>query len=628
MIIKGKPCIVFDVEVLKNIITVTCKNTENNLIVVFEISERKVDIEQLIEYFKQDVYFVGYNSLHYDNPIINYIIYLYNRGFFNSKSTYDITCSIFRLSQTIINSDDISSWKTFKYAKNFKGIDLLAMLYSKQLRVSLKEMQVTMHYKNVEEFIVDWHQDLNIKYFDKLIAYNINDVESTTELLNRCDKALKLRVEIEKEYGIDCLNLDGVNLGMKILELTYIKATGIQKDILESLRSPCDVIDLEKVILPIVNFKSKTLQSVLADMKSQHHISPSRKGYINTFIFGGMKVTIGVGGIHGDCGTCIIKPDEDELLVDEDVTSLYPSMIIEHCFYPPHLGKVFVEIYSKIKDERIEAKKNKNKVKNETLKFALNGLSGNLQSEHSWVYSPFTVMQIRINGQLLLLMLAERLLEIGCKLKQINTDGILFIVKKDKLEEYKAICKQWEIETKLCLESEYFDAFYQLKINDYFGVTPEYNQTKDFDNDIKKKGKFITTVLPGKGLSPKIIPEAVIKYFTENIPIEETLKNCNDIRKFLMSEKTGKQWNVEYKDEPQQRTNRFYVGNKGFYLWKWKEDDCGKKQYNNMLAGYGVVLCNKLDDLSVKDKDINYAYYIVECKKLIEQLKPRQLSLF
>lgn len=49
---------------------------------------------------------------------------------------------------------------------------------------------------------------------------------------------------------------------------------------------------------------------------------------------------------------------------------------------------------SKIKDERIEAKHNGDKVKNETLKLALNGLSGNLQNEHNFCYSPFAVMQI------------------------------------------------------------------------------------------------------------------------------------------------------------------------------------------------------------------------------------------
>lgn len=51
-------------------------------------------------------------------------------------------------------------------------------------------------------------------------------------------------------------------------------------------------------------------------------------------------------------------------------------MIIEHEFYPPHLGKEFLEVYSNIKAERIEAKHNKNKVKDQTLKLALNGLSG------------------------------------------------------------------------------------------------------------------------------------------------------------------------------------------------------------------------------------------------------------
>ena len=30
-------------------------------------------------------------------------------------------------------------------------------------------------------------------------------------------------------------------------------------------------------------------------------------------------------------------------------------MIIEHKFYPPHLGKEFLEVYSGIKAERIEA---------------------------------------------------------------------------------------------------------------------------------------------------------------------------------------------------------------------------------------------------------------------------------
>lgn len=429
MKIRNKTCIVFDIEVLKNVFTCTCKNTDTNYIITFELSQRKNDIEKLVQYFtEQDCYFVGYNNIHYDNPVINYIIKLYKQGYCERFSTRAITESIFRMGQLIINDEaNKESWKEYKYAKNFLSIDLLTMLYSKALRVSLKEMQVTMEYKNVEEFVVDWFQDLPENQIDNLISYNINDVESTAELLNRCKKDLELRVSIEDQYNINCLSLDSVNLGMQILKNEYIKKTGINKDKLEQMRSPCNVIDLEKVILPWITFDTPILQEVLKDMKNQHDISPGRKGYINTFVFGEMKVTVGVGGIHGDCGIQAIIPKYDEMLLDSDVQSLYPSMIIEHNFYPPHLGKEFIDIYKDIRTRRLKAKKEGDKITNETLKFSLNGLSGNLQSEYSWCYSPFTVMQVRINGQLLLLKLCEKLLAIGCKLYQVNTGSPLVL---------------------------------------------------------------------------------------------------------------------------------------------------------------------------------------------------------
>ena len=77
------------------------------------------------------------------------------------------------------------------------------------------------------------------------------------------------------------------------------------------------------------------------------------------------------------------------------------------------------------------------------------------------------------------LMLSERLLSLGCKLHQINTDGILYTCKKDKYEELQTVLSEWENLTKLTLETEKFTSFYQLAINDYFGV--------DINNDIKKK---------------------------------------------------------------------------------------------------------------------------------------------
>ena len=232
----------------------------------------------------------------------------------------------------------------------------------------------------------------------------------------------------------------------------------------------------------------------------------------------------------------------------------------------------------------------------------------------------------------MLLMLAEMLTEAGCQVKSANTDGLTCIVPKANEQLYYDTCKKWEQITSMVLEYQKYSKVVRLAVNDYIAVCADSGK-------IKQKGIFITETILGKGLTPKIIPEALINYFVHGVPIEDTIKDCTDIRKFLKGEKTGKQWTVEYDDITQQRTNRFYVSPSGLYLWKWKEKD-NDRQYNNMLSGYGVKLHNTFisDDelqflystgLSFNDiYDVNYSYYIKECQKIIEQIKPRQLSLW
>lgn len=658
MIIRGKIVYVYDIEVFQNIFHCSVKNTETNNIYKFEISERKNQLRELVKFFKQvdkyitwgdyyttninipaNVIFCGYNNLHYDNPIINYIIEYEDKLMQYNIPT--ICSSIFNLSKTITTSseDNIDAWKHWKYQIWFDTFDILTMLYSNKLRVGLKEIQVTMQYPNVQEFVCDWTKPLPLEDFDSMIDYNINDIESTSELLNRCKKDVDLRIAIEDEYGVRVLSKDGVNIGMKILTQKYLEKTGLTWQDIKDLRSPMSVIPLKDVILPFIKYDSPILQRVLDDMKNQI-VSPGRKGYENKFVFNNLRYSVGVGGIHSVNSPEIIIPRDDEMLIDIDVASLYPSMLIEYEFYPKHLGKEFLEVYKQIKDERIEAKHNGDKVKNETLKLALNGLSGNLQNEHNFCYSPFAVMQIRINGQLLLLMLAEKLTQIGCRIVQANTDGLFVLLKKDVYSKVNSICREWEQLTKLTLEEDRFKAMYQYAINDYFAITE--------DNKVKEKGMFITAVKLGKGLTPKIIPKAIISFFKDGISVEDTIKNCTDIRDFLMSEKTGKQWHVEYMNEEQQRTNRFYASTNGGYLWKWKDTGhkegeiitytepyvgehkykASARQYQNMLTASGVTLLNKFDDKPIEERKINYRYYIMEAYKIIRDLKPLQLSLW
>lgn len=317
MLIRNKIVYVYDIEIFPNVFHCTVKNSETGERLFFEISERKNNLQELVDLFwtikhqnksgigelnytttlqfQTDKIFCGYNNIHYDNPIINYIIDFHKKML--KMSYLNICTSLFNLSNQIIQSTDtnFSSWTKWKYKVYFETLDLLTMLYSQKLRVGLKEMQVTMQFRTVQEFEGDFKAYLSASEIPNMIKYNINDVDSTEELLNRCKKDIDLRIAIEDEYNTKVLNKDGVNIGMKIITQKYLEKTRQTWNQIKDLRSPCDFISLQDIILPFVKFNSSILQNVLEDMKKQT-VSPGRKGYEKHFIFDNLEYTVGVGG--------------------------------------------------------------------------------------------------------------------------------------------------------------------------------------------------------------------------------------------------------------------------------------------------------------------------------------------
>ena len=80
MIIRNKVCFVYDVEIFPNFFSVTIKNTESDRIKSYEISERRNDMPDIAKLFlHKGIYFVGFNSMHYDSPVISYILINYKR---------------------------------------------------------------------------------------------------------------------------------------------------------------------------------------------------------------------------------------------------------------------------------------------------------------------------------------------------------------------------------------------------------------------------------------------------------------------------------------------------------------------------------------------------------------------
>ena len=627
MIIRNSVVIVYDIEIFPNVFHCTCKDTETNKLYFFEISNRKNQLTELVDFFFfkniGDKMFCGYNNKHYDDVIINYLIDFYYK--MDSLSYLKICNSLFNLSSTIVTSEegDTSKFKRWKYAKYFYSMDLLTMLFSSKLRVGLKEMQVTMHYKNVEEYSGDFSQFLPDSEIDNMIEYNINDVESTTELLNRLKDDVQLRLFIEKEYGIDALSMDSVKFGETLLLKKYCEETRLSEQYVKTLRSPMDYIPLKDVILPFISYKNPKLQDVLKDMKSQIVYSKERKGYEKKFVLSNVRYSVGVGGIHSLHTPQIFVPSDNEYIGHSDVASMYPSFIIKYKWIPRHLGEEFWQVYSQIYKERIEAKHSGQKLKNLALKLTLNSVTGKMQQETSWMYDPFSVFKIRINGQLILLMLVDRLLELNCKIVQVNTDGVMYIAQKTQREAVQEAVSEVERLTQLTFESDDYEAFYQYAINDYFGVEKGYSQSHD-PKLIEKKGMFITDPRLGKGLAPAIIPKAVINYFLTKQPTSEYIKSSKNIEDFLMYQRVDKKFKVLHGDVPIQRINRFYASTNDYSLFK--VDPTGKVA--NMLTKSGVTILNKMNDIPIEGRHLNYQYYISEANKIISEFVYQQLELF
>lgn len=610
MLIHNKTVMIYDIEVFPNVFHCVVKDADNENLYKFEISERINQIEQLVTFFTNKNYLLcGYNNKHYDDVIINYIIDYVDVML--HKSIYDITKSLFNLSQTLITSEDgnIDKIKRWKYANYFESMDLLTMMFSSKLRVGLKSMQITMKYNNVQEYDGDFNSFLPKDKIDEMISYNINDVESTCALFAQLVKKgdIDLRLFIEKEYGFNALSMDSVKFGETLLAKKVCEELHISKRQLEQMRSPMDNIPLKDVILPFIKYKNPKFQEALEDMKKQVVSSikkPGEKNYENKFVVSNVRYSIGVGGIHSLNDPRIYVPKEDEYLGHLDVASMYPSFIVRYGWFPRHLGKAGLDVYTQIYHERIQAKHSGQKRKNLALKLVLNSVTGKMQQETSWMYDPFSVFKIRINGQLILLMLADILLEHSCEIVQVNTDGVMFIAKKAYKDAIMESVAKLEQLTKLSFEADSYEAFYQFAVNDYFGVIDGFSQSGD-PKLIEKKGMFITEPVLGKGLAPTIIPESVINYFVYNIPVEESVKNCTDIYKFLMSQRVDKKFKVEYNDKYIQHINRWYASTDGCYLYTVDESKTPFK-YSNLLKKSGVTILNKIDNKPVEKRKINY----------------------
>ena len=313
--------------------------------------------------------------------------------------------------------------------------------------------------------------------------------------------------------------------------------------------------------------------------------------------------------------------------------SLYPNVAIKNGLFIEHLGKSFIDLYDKdIVQERLRAKEAGEMSISDALKLSANSVYGKSNDINSFLYDPKYTMATTINGQLLLTMLAERLLKYvdDVTVLQVNTDGITLKIPRTELDQYYASCKVWEKETNLTLEYVEYSKMVIRDVNNYLAVTTK--------GKVKNKGAFEVDKVVGnepayhKDNSFKIVPLAIQEYFVNNIPIEDTITNHKNIYDFCGRQKFGRDsyGEVHYLQgdkivvEKQQKNVRYYISksNKVFI----KQYSKGTSEVIN--KGFQIEIFNKFIEKSFELYNIDYQFYIKEADKIIDIVNNKQLELF
>lgn len=646
---------VYDIECLTGLFLYVGKNVDSGEYYVYEISKYQNDIDSLVKHLLDGgiQYGVSYNGLGYDSQILQFIIDNYERWV--DLNGLGITQKIKLFSNRVIDDTKYGLFPPYREDHlDVTQIDLFKIHHfdNENRRTSLKWLQFSMDFPNVEEMPIHHEtKDLSTEDIQLIKEYCFNDVESTYQLylvtigqsenpFYKGQNKIQDRFDLIQEMGfpLRALSWSDVKIGDEINKKVYMKTVGLDYNNSNDHRKLGDIRRNRKstagftygqCIPSYVSFQTPEFQSFFNRMKKVRVNLMKKEEY--PFSYNGTHYMIAKGGIHSNEKNRIITPGPNEILRDADIGSQYPHSIIKRNLFPNHLGKGWLIGYTGTRDKRLQfkelaGKELKYKGLAEQYKLALNGGGfGKTNEMSNWQYDPFVHYSCTIGNQFEILMLIESLEIAGIHVVSANTDGIVCLFNKQLEETYNRICHEWEIKVGNSVQGKLeftdYTSLIQSSVNDYLAIKT--------NGKVKKKGDFATDMELHKNKSRRIIPIAMEQYFVNGIPVEQTIKNANNIYDFCVGAKASRDYHYEAimkgEREEYNRLIRYYVSTNGKKLIKVKNDGSTAKGVSVSQCEAGEWKCtvvNKIDkNKKINEYEIDYTYYIQKAEGRIRAIE-------
>lgn len=455
---------------------------------------------------KNDIW-IGFNSRNYDTTILKGIVLRKNPK---------------ELSDKLIKE----GLKPFQIDKKLHNLELISYDTMVDGNSSLKQLEGMMgHMIKESDVPFDIDRKLTYQELKETEKYCTHDVEETIKVFEETISDFYAQIGLLEEFDLPYEYLNKTKAKLSSVILGAERLHGLDDEMEYDFP---DTLNLGKYEYVKEHFDTKRYLTFVNDK------GLNKKNQLETEVYG-LKSIYGFGGFHGAIPKYYTDITDGGKIVHSDIASLYPSLMIEYNL----LSRAVKEPkkYTDILNKRLELKKAGKKKEQAPLKIVLNSTYGITLDKFSNMFDPKMGRSICIYGQLLMTDLLDKLEdEFGenCIPIQYNTDGIIVKLKnKNDYDRYLEICDKWSKRTRLTLEHDDIKKIYQKDVNNY---------VFEFTNgELECKGAYLQINNNLKN-DMSILNDAVRDYIINDVPVEKTINECNELIKFQHINKIGKSY--------------------------------------------------------------------------------------